>query len=340
MNGPAPSTTSFSRTLDPEQVARLSAALAPEPAAPAQPVDVVRLPEGVYRIAGPSGTFIVRLARDEAHLAALRREARVAAGMRERVTLALPDIRVLDDVAGCPACAAHHIIPGEPLTTELVAAMSPAARERLVADLARFFRETHAMPLYEACGWLSIPDDSARRTAALAAQFGKPIWFHAAELRARLAGRLKPEESVLFEQTAAQFAALGIDPDWMVFGHGDMHGFNVAMGRDALGPKLVGAFDLGNTGILDVHEDFFRLSLVGEDLLEQVLAAYLTQRLKGRGRPWSSSPGRRRTLSRERIAIYYRAFLFYLMAESGADALANLRALLQKHAQYEAQVNC
>jgi hypothetical protein len=297
----------------------------------------VRLPEGVYRVSGPPGTFIVRLARDAGHLAALHQEARVAARMRERVTLALPDTRVFDNVAGCPACAAHRMIPGDPLTTELLTAMSPAARERLVADLARFFRETHAIPLREACGWLGIPYDAPEKRAALASRYGKPLWFHAADLRARLAGRLQPEESVLFEQTAGQFAALGVDSAWMVFGHGDMHGFNVAMGADALGPKLVGVFDLGNTGILDVHEDFFRLSLVSEHLLEQVVAAYQRQQLRGLPRPWSCSPGGRRTLSRQRIAIYYRAFLFYLMAEVDDGAMANLRALLQRHTAHDAR---
>ena len=80
-----------------------------------------------------------------------------------------------------------------------------------------------------------------------------------------------------------------------------------------------GIFDLGCAGILDAHEDFLRLSLVSEDLLDCVLDAY------------RDGVGRGDRLDRERIAVYYQAFLFYLMAETLGEEREHLRRLLRLH---------
>jgi hypothetical protein len=162
--------------------------------------------------------------------------------------------------------------------------------------------------------------------AELAATQGKPTWFGrqaVADMRPGLVALLDEHQMTLFDDTVRRFEALGMDSRLLVFGHGDLHGFNVAMAEDDLGPRFVGAFDLGCAGVLDIHEDFFRLSLVSEDLLERVIEAY--QRL----------PGQARALRRERIAIYYRAFLFYLMAELPGETLGHLKALLQSHVEYQ-----
>ena len=139
--------------------------------------------------------------------------------------------------------------------------------------------------------------------------------------------RLDNTLSDLFEETVSLFEALKISPGFMVFGHGDMHGFNMAMGIEPTGNRLIGVFDLECAGILDIHEDFFRLSLVSEDLLEHVLAAY--QNMSDRTCP----------INRDRIAIYYRAFLFYLMAEVPEENLAHLKAMLQKHLEYYGRIS-
>ena len=96
----------------------------------------------------------------------------------------------------------------------------------------------------------------------------------------------------------------------------------MAIEADELGPKLTGVFDFGCAGILDVHEDFFRLSLISEDLLERVINIY------------QNFSGQRRILNRRRLAIYYRAFLFYLMAEQVERDLKPLLELLSKHVNY------
>jgi hypothetical protein len=200
--------------------------------------------------------------------------------------------------------------------------LSPEARDRLVMDLVNFFYETHSIPLGVACEWLGIPFEGQRTVVKLASTWGKPVWFgpHAvAEMRTSLAPFLDVYQMELFEDTVELFEALGTDADYMIFGHGDMHGFNMAIGEDRVGPKFIGAFDLGCAGILDIHEDFFRLGLVSEDLLDRVIETY---RL---------FPGQVRSLQRDRITIYYRAFLFYLMAEKSGQGLGHLKTLLKKH---------
>jgi aminoglycoside phosphotransferase (APT) family kinase protein len=277
---------------------------------------------GTYRVTGPGGEYIVRSPKDEAHLALLKKEENVQSGFREHIALQIPDTRVIDDLDGCPAFAVHRMIPGEPLTTELYDQSSSEARARLVSDLAVFFYQAHSIPLAVACAWLGLPYEGEETAARLASTRGKPLWFDPSsvvDMRPQLMRRLDDASAAVFEETVTRFGELEVAPDYMVFGHGDMHGFNIAMDRDPVGPKLVGAFDLGCAGILDAHEDFFRLSLVSEDLLERVIAAY------------GNLTGQAPELDRERIAVYYRAFLFYLMAEAAGESLAHLKRLLQAH---------
>jgi aminoglycoside phosphotransferase (APT) family kinase protein len=272
-----------------------------------------------YRVNGPDGDFIIRLAGDEAYLEALRREERMVAGLRGRVTLLIPDTTIVESK---PPFAVHRLIQGEPLTTELYDGLSLELRERLVTDLATFFHETHAIPLELACDWLGV---SWEGKSAAAAMRGTPLWFSqeaVRELRSRLDKILDTEEQDVFVDTVRRFEALDTYPDYMVFGHGDIHGFNLALRLDTLGPRLTGVFDFGCAGILDIHEDFFRLSLVSEDLLERVVAQY--------GRLGGSE----RRIDRERIRIYYRAFLFYLMSEVSGEGLVHLKRLLQAHRAY------
>jgi len=283
------------------------------------------LGKGTFQVAGPKGDFILRFPRNEEHLAMLKREEAIQRGLRARVTVIIPDTTVIADLDPSPAFAIHRMIPGQPLTSGCYGHLSPGIRDRLVADLAGFFRETHSVPLEVACEWLGIPFAGARTVAELASTQGKPTWFGPAaiaEMRPRLVPLLDDHQMALFEDTVRRFEALETDSRLLVFGHGDLHGYNVAMAEDHLGPRFVGAFDLGCAGILDIHEDFFRLSLVSEDLLERVIEAY------------QCLPGQPRALRRDRIAVYYRAFLFYLMAELPGETLGHLKALLQSHTEY------
>jgi len=278
-----------------------------------------------YRVTDDEQSYIVRLPRDQAHLVSLRQEARIAAALQGRISLRFPDTRVIEASPEGPVLAIHSIIAGEPLTTDHYALSSPAARERLVVDLSRFFRQMHSIPLAQACTWMDVTYETDDPAAELAPRLGKPLWFDAqavADMRPGLGPGLDEATWPIFEHTVTLFQALDARPEFMVFGHGDLHGYNAAVVYDDLGPRLVGAFDLENTGILDLHEDFFRLSLVSEEMLDDVLCAY--QRL----------PGPARTIDRARIAVYYRAFLFYLMVGKTGERLQHLHTLLSKHLTY------
>jgi aminoglycoside phosphotransferase len=286
------------------------------------PVHVTRIGKFAYQVTGACDDLVLRFAQDEASLSALVVEAHLASALLGRTALQMPDTEIIDGVEDWPAFAVHRMIPGEPLTSECYNSLSPLARERLVRDLASFFHDMHRIPLQDACVWLGIPWEGKQTVVRLAEMRGKPTWFSPAavtEMRPGVAARLETAETAAFEDTIGRFRALTVDPGNMVVGHGDMHGYNMGIGADSLGARLVGVFDLGCAGILDIHEDFFRLSLISEDLLERVMDTY--REISGRTRP----------LDRDRIAIYYRAFLFYLMEGSSGSDLSDLKALLKGH---------
>lgn len=288
--------------------------------------EVRRIPgrSPVFELMSARGRTILRFPRDAEHLAALEKEEAVQSGLRFLVNLAMPDTRVVAGDGNRPAAAVHTRIEGEPLTGECYDGLSSAARGRLVSDLVTFFLQTHSVALPVAYGWLGIDDAAA--PSELASRLGKPLWFAPAwqaEMRRRLHTRLDARMLDCLDDTVSRFLQLPARAEYLVFGHGDMHGYNMAVADDELDPRLVGVFDLENAGVLDVHEDFFRLGLVSEDLLERVLAAYERR-----------SP-RFPALDRARIAVYYRAFLYYLMDEmvvqDRSNEFQNLENMLLAH---------
>jgi len=271
------------------------------------------------------GNFVIRFPHNLRKYALLKKEEKVEKGFSSWINLKIPETRVYDEVYGCPVFAVHTMIPGEPLDASLYERMSPGARYRLITDLANFFNQSHRIPLTLACEWLNIKSWGESTAEVLAPMYGKPGWFEPKAVT--LIGQaLYPalEDSLinLFNETVVLFEGLDTDAHDLVFGHGDLHGYNMAMETDEIGPKLTGVFDLDCAGILDAHEDFFRLSLISEDLLERVI--YIYQNF--------SNP--KRVLNRQRLAIYYRAFLFYLMAEQVEGNLQPLLDLLAKHVDY------
>ena len=281
---------------------------------------VTRLSQSAFEISGQKGIYILRLAKDKANLEVLRKEAHLQKALRQRVSLLLPDTQVVDNLHGVPSFAIHRKIPGDPLTSETMADLSPPCLARLVYDLAKFFVDTHSVLLEEACGWLDISFTGRNTTVEISTRYGKPTWFDPQQvilIRSGLAQILDAQERAIFEDTVQRFAQLDTNPDDLVFGHGDMHGYNMAIIEDELGIKLLGVFDLECAGIFDICQDFFRLELISKDLLDAVLLKYngLSDRIP--------------PPNRERIAIYFRAFLFYLMVEVSEEALEHLRNLLR-----------
>lgn len=283
----------------------------------------------IYQVECARRIFILRFPMSQEHLKDLEKEERIQTGLVNRAPVLIPNTRVIHARGKVPAFAFHRKIEGEPLTDACLARMTTTERGQLVADLVSLFCSFHAISLETACDWLDFRREAGRGIPLrqeLADLYGKPLWFTpqaVADLHERLKPRLDDSEWHLFEETAGEFQQIQAEPGWMVFGHGDLHGFNMAIVEGAGGKGLNGVFDLGCSGILDIHEDFFRLSLIGEPLLDEVLQAYQERTA------WKFK------LDRQRLSLYYRAFLFYLMAEQEGDGLSHLKRMLASHLVYQ-----
>lgn len=281
--------------------------------------------KNIFQVACKDGIFILRFPENQEQLDVLRKEASIQRAVRDRVDVLFPDTQVFESDGVIPSFAIHRKIPGNPLTDECLEGMSASERIRLVQDMADLFHELHSIPLETACRWLSFDLTCGYDRQELAKRFGKPLWFDSSmvlKLRDRLDEQLSSREREIFEETAARFQKIQVAQEYMVFGHGDLHGYNMAVLDGAQGCRLNGVFDLGCSGILDIHEDFFRISLVSEGLLDEILVTY-----QGLTRA-------RIRLDRQRIGLYYRAFLFYLMGEQQGEGLAQLKRMLAKHLNY------
>jgi aminoglycoside phosphotransferase (APT) family kinase protein len=278
-----------------------------------------------YQALTSNGDFIFRFPPNVTQYNRLKKEERIQKGLSGLINLRIPDTRVYDEAYGCPIFAVHSRIPGEPLESSLFDRLSPGERYRLITDLANFFYQTHRIPLPLACEWLGMQSWGESTAEVLAPIYGKPGWFEPKKVTVIgqvLSSVLENEQINLFNETVECFEGLDTDPHDLVFGHGDLHGYNMAIEADESGLKLAGVFDFGRASILDLHEDFFRLSLISEDLLERVIVIY------------QNFSNQQRILDRRRLAIYYRAFLFYLMAELAEGDLQPLSDLLAKHVDH------
>jgi aminoglycoside phosphotransferase (APT) family kinase protein len=257
-----------------------------------------------YTVQAENGRCVVRIPRDHAQELALRKEARLIQHLHGVVNVDIPDTTFFPAHDGFPAYAIYRWVEGEPLTSDMVQHMPEASKQELADDLAEFLIRMHNVTLSEAVRWCDPA--FAGSTAELLERYGKPAWF-AGETRQRAVTRLKPFIdgwlAELLDQTVARFEGLELNETFLVLGHGDVHGFNLAMRLTASGYKLGGVLDFGISGIQDVHEDLFRLNFVGAELLQRVVHAYVQ-----RG-------GKHRQIDAVRIELYWRAFLFYLMLE-------------------------
>ncbi len=277
---------------------------------------------------------MLRFPADSASLATLRREERVTTGLRGRVSLRIPETRVLEPGGDVPPFALHEMIPGRDWFEVGVPRLHGEASARLARDLARFMRETHSVPLETAAEWLGVDTRDPEWRERLAARDGRPGWFAGEwleRIRRRLAPTLPADLAPLVEDTAARYDRVVVSPGELVLVHGDLHGGNLAFAADEVGPRLVGVFDFENAGIMDYHYDFGRLNLVYAALQDEVLDEY------ARLAPT-------RPLDRERVEACARAFVLYLLSEhvgddgrvapDSASGFEQLVRLLREHLEY------
>ncbi len=255
----------------------------------------------VYRVHSGQGGCVLRFPLDKRQETTLRRESRIARELLPLVCMDIPETRFFPAENGWPAHAVHQWIAGEPLTTEMYDHMPEGSKCKLAHALAEFLSTLHSVDLTTAA---TCYDDGA--LAHLAPGYGKPQWFDG-RLRARIPDALHPHLDptliLAVTETIRGFETLAVDGKELALCHGDIHGYNLAMRAAAQGYELGGVFDFEIVGILDAHEDFFRLYFVSSDLVERVVDAYEEKRNQV-------------TLDMARVGLYWRAFLIYLMMEN------------------------
>lgn len=205
----------------------------------------------VVEAEGPDNSrSILKFPRDEQAAARLRTEAALLAEIAPHLSLQIPQMQVFD---GPPMMSLHRKIEGETLDPPIYAAASPAQRDRLAADLARFYAEMHA----------------------LRPRAGPVIGFVSeAEIRRIVLPLLPQNERRHAGAILTAFAALPPDPLPQVFGFFDGHGWNMAF--DAGAGRLNGLFDFADAGYGGVHHDLMHTNLISPDLTPRLCAAYST----------------------------------------------------------------
>ncbi len=225
------------------------------------------LPPGFHSLAVDADDRLVfKFPKDDAAARALRLEAALLAVIRPAVTMAVPDLRLID---GPPLFSCHAKIGGSHLLAADYDRLGDDARAALAADLARFYAELHAL------------DHAAMRTAGAGPA---RVWPRGEEILRDawpvLAAGLRPRA----ERAIAAWDGLGPDPHGDTYGFFDGHGWNMAF--DHAAGRLNGIYDFADSGFGPLHRDFVYSNFIAWDLTDRLVAAYeaLTGRTLDRAR--------------------------------------------------------
>jgi aminoglycoside phosphotransferase (APT) family kinase protein len=203
------------------------------------------------------GTFIFKFPRDKDACEALRHEAAVLAIARPALSLAVPDLQLHE---GPPLFSSHLKLKGRQIEADEYAKLTEAARQRLGEDLARFFVELHAL-------------DPARLKAAGARAIAQ--WHEPDTVRARALPLLTRKRARLARQIVEAYEKLPPDPNGIVFGYFDAHGWNMAFDRKK--ERLRGIYDFADSGFGALHQEFIASDMISADLTGRIVRAYEQQ---------------------------------------------------------------
>jgi aminoglycoside phosphotransferase (APT) family kinase protein len=255
----------------------------------------------VWELEATRGSFIARIV-DARDLDGLKREQRLGEFL-SFLPVEVPRLTLHEAPPGL-AIALHRKIQGEPFDPEAFAhCFSARDREAFVSDVADLLNRLHAIPLEDACRCLELNPLTRREAARL---FGCARWFDAAQIEERLAAVLSadPKLDSLWQDTRSWLDAYSVDPDDMLFGHGDLHGGNMALLETSDGFRLNGVFDLQIGGIVHLYDEFLRIRLLDVSVGQKIVEAY------------NRLPGQTRTVNAVPLGHFYRAFVFYLLHQS------------------------
>ena len=210
--------------------------------------------------------LIFRFAKVPAALETLRRETAILSGIRDRITLAIPDpiYHNLGTSTVGEAFIGYPIIPGRPLWRDLFHTIKdPDVLETLARDLATFLRQLHSIPVDEV-----IPVD-------LLLEDGPDRWADMyRRIRSKLFPYMRPDARALvadhFESYLGNPQAYAFEP---VLRHGDFGTGNLIY--DPEHRRMAGVIDFGAAGLGDGATDMAGLlASFGETFLARCARHY------------------------------------------------------------------
>ena len=222
----------------------------------------VLAPRGWDSVAVDVGNrLIFKFPRHAAAAARLRKEARLLAFVRPRLTMPTPDMTLID---GPLLFSRHPKLAGEHLTADVYAAISERGRKRIARQLALFYAELHSLDRAELSSLGVVPIDP---------------WLPIEEIARKALPRLPHAVEPRVVAALNAYGRLSPDPQGETFGFFDGHGWNLAF--DAGNERLNGVYDFGDSGFGGLHQEFIYSSLSSFDLTDRIVTAY--EGLTGRG---------------------------------------------------------
>jgi aminoglycoside 2''-phosphotransferase len=207
-------------------------------------------------------TFVFRFPRTAAAARTLRTEVELLGALQGRLSLAIPNPEIVHAGSGAPASefAGYRLLPGEPLSQDTVAGLSPHEVARIAAQIGDFLRALHAIP--------------ATDLPALPIDDGPSDWAKLLEaFEAELFSFMRPDAR---REVAASFTAFidgaGDAAFAPVLRHGDLGGDNIRY--DAATNRVTGIIDFGSAAIGDPAVDLAGLSWYGDIFVEALAERY------------------------------------------------------------------
>ncbi len=198
--------------------------------------------------------LVFKFPRSEGARLALIKEAALLAVARPALSMTVPNLRIHQ---GPPLFSSHEKIHGQHLIGADHATLSGASRDRLAAEIARFYVELHGLPI-------------ERMVAAGAAPIAP--WRSPAAMRSAALTILPLEFRRAAAEIVAAYEDLPTDPLGTTYGFFDGHGWNMAF--DYSEHRLNGIYDFADSGLGPRHQEFIYTNFISPDLTERVIAAY------------------------------------------------------------------
>ncbi len=192
----------------------------------------------------------------------LEKEIRALKELKGKLSMSVPDYEYIGQDN---TFVGYKKIPGHPITQDYLKGMDIKSRNRLAADIARFFYEFHA----------ALPLVIARRLLVNK----EIIHWRPLVIKNKVLGRLVDENiSNLLTTALKRHSEMYKHSRNLIIAYNDLHGNNLAFDRQA--GRLRGVFDFSDIAIEDISREFCSLFSADEHYCLKVINNY--EKLSGR----------------------------------------------------------